>query len=275
MKLNIKDVVLNYNIIGEGEPIIILHGYSVDHTIMFGCMEKLFSEESRYKRIYVDLPGMGKSTSSDSIKTSDDMLDIILEFIMKVTKGENFLLVGESYGGYLSRGVVYKIREKVNGLFLICPAIIPDFNKRTVPEHVILAYDEKLMSKLNKEEAEEFSSMSVVQNEKIYLRFKEEIMSGIKLGNQDFLERLQREGYGFSFDVDKIPQKFDKPTLMLLGKQDSSVGYKDAWNILDNYPRATFAVLDMAGHNLQIEQEDIFNLLGKEWISRTYREKDY
>ena len=31
---------------------------------------------------------------------------------------------------------------------------------------------------------------------------------------------------------------------MLLGRQDSSVGYKDAWSILDNYPRGTFAVLD-------------------------------
>jgi pimeloyl-ACP methyl ester carboxylesterase len=44
--------------------------------------------------------------------------------------------------------------------------------------------------------------------------------------------------------------------------------YKDAWSILENFPRATFAVLDRAGHSLQIEQEEIFNSLINEWISR-------
>ena len=63
-------------------------------------------------------------------------------------------------------------------------------------------------------------------------------------------------------------EKFNKPTLILLGRQDSSVGYKDAWSILDNYPRATFAVLDKAGHNLQIEQVEVFNSLVNEWLVR-------
>lgn len=43
---------------------------------------------------------------------------------------------------------------------------------------------------------------------------------------------------------------------------------KDAWDILDNYPRATFCVLDRAGHNLQIEQEDLFMSLVREWLER-------
>lgn len=47
---------------------------------------------------------------------------------------------------------------------------------------------------------------------------------------------------------------FTKPALFLLGRQAASVGYKDTWKISDNYPRATFAVLDKAGHNLQLEQ---------------------
>lgn len=55
---------------------------------------------------------------------------------------------------------------------------------------------------------------------------------------------------------------------MLLGRQDSVVGYKDAWDILDNYPRVTFAVMDRAGHNLQLEQEELFFSLVKEWLIR-------
>ncbi len=40
-----------------------------------------------------------------------------------------------------------------------------------------------------------------------------------------------------------------------------------------NYPRATFAVLDTAGHNLQIEQPQVFNALASEWLDRLQLEK--
>jgi pimeloyl-ACP methyl ester carboxylesterase len=69
-------------------------------------------------------------------------------------------------------------------------------------------------------------------------------------------------------NVDAASPPFDKPTLILTGRQDSSVGYRDAWQILENYPRGTFAVLDRAGHNLQIEQETLFNALINEWLDR-------
>ncbi len=46
------------------------------------------------------------------------------------------------------------------------------------------------------------------------------------------------------------------------------MGYKDAWDILDNYPRGTLAVLDRAGHNLQLEQVELFNCLVNEWLDR-------
>jgi pimeloyl-ACP methyl ester carboxylesterase len=38
--------------------------------------------------------------------------------------------------------------------------------------------------------------------------------------------------------------------------------------LLENFPRATFAVLDRAGHNLQIEQQLLFNSLINEWLDR-------
>lgn len=88
------------------------------------------------------------------------------------------------------------------------------------------------------------------------------------VGMQHLMENIDANGYDFSFDVDNLEEKFNKPTLMLLGRQDSSVGYKDAWNILDKYPRVTFAVLDRAGHNLHIEQEELFNSLVNEWLER-------
>lgn len=90
-------------------------------------------------------------------------------------------------------------------------------------------------------------------------------MAGCKIADYDFLSKIQRN-YGFSTNINELV--FDKPTVFTLGRQDAVVGYKDAFSILDNYPRATFAVLDRAGHNLQIEQALLFESLMREWLER-------
>ncbi len=272
MNCKVQDILINYEIIGEGKPVIIIHGSHVDHRLMKGCMEPIFNNSNKYKRIYLDLPGMGKTKAPKWLKTSDMMLAIILEFIETVIPNTDFLLVGESYGGYLSRGIIYKLSNRVEGLLLLCPVIISDFKKRSTPNHVILKEDKKLLSQLDPVEAKGFNKIQVVQSKQIWQRYKNEILTGVKLADNKFLEGLQEEGYAFSFEVDKMKEAFNKPMLMVLGRQDSIVGYKDAWNILDNFPRGTFAVLDKAGHNLQIEQPDVFNSLVKEWLARVDEE---
>ena len=268
MECNIENISINYEVIGSGKPIIIIHGSHVDHRLMMGCMEPLFKNRGGYKRIYIDLPGMGKTKGEKWIINSDVMLNIVIDFIEKIIPNENFSLAGESYGGYLARGIVHKIKDRVDGLFLLCPSITMDFKKRNIPSHIILKRDDELLSQLEPSDAEGFSSIQVIQSEEVWARYRDEILSGLKLADNNFLFNLQQNGYAFSFDVDRSDEKFNKPTLILVGRQDSSVGYKDAWSILDNYPRATFAVLDKAGHNLQIEQAEVFNSLVNEWLER-------
>lgn len=274
MKCKVKNLSINYEIIGEGKPIIMIHGYYADNRVMVGCMEPIFSVRDGYKRIYIDLPGMGKSESAEWITNSDSMLDIVVDFIEKIIPNENFLIIGNSYGGYVSRGVIYKMQDRVDGIVLICPLLIPDYKKRNLPEHVVLVKDDMLLSKLTPEVAEDFSSCMVVQSERIYERYQSEIMAGVETANSEFLQSIMKNGYGFSFYVDKLDEKVNKPTLILLGKQDDCVGYKDAWDILDNFPRATLSILDGAGHNLQIEQEELFNSLINEWLERIEEDEE-
>jgi pimeloyl-ACP methyl ester carboxylesterase len=157
MECKIKNISLNYEIIGEGKPIVMLHGYYADHRLMTGCMEPIFADKREYKRIYLDLPGMGKSESAEWIRNSDDLLYIIVDFIEKILPKEKFLLVGQSYGGYLSRGIIYKMAGRVDGILLICPVIIPEYNNREVEQHAVLEKDMIFLSKLKREEVEAFN----------------------------------------------------------------------------------------------------------------------
>lgn len=45
-------------------------------------------------------------------------------------------------------------------------------------------------------------------------------------------------------------------------------GYREAYQIRDNYPRATFAILDRAGYALSYEQNGVFLALVGEWMDR-------
>ena len=54
----------------------------------------------------------------------------------------------------------------------------------------------------------------------------------------------------------------------MTGRQDSTVGYSRAWELLEQYPRATFAVLDGAGHALPHEQPELLRALVTEWLNR-------
>jgi pimeloyl-ACP methyl ester carboxylesterase len=267
MECKLKNITAHYEIFGEGRPIVMLHPWAADHRVMLSVFEPIFKHRAGWKRIYLDLPGMGKTPGQDWITHEDQVLEIILEFVDTVVGGERFVVVGLSYGGYLARGLVYHRARWLDGLLLAAPMIVADAAKRTLPPHVTLVRDEGLIAELESDEVEFFEKSVVVQSRAFVSWLRATTPPPEELPNEEFLSKL-RENYAFSFDVDALPEPFDKPTLIILGRQDSVVGYRDAWNIVENYPRATFAVLDRAGHFLGIEQADLFNVLVNEWLDR-------
>ncbi|MGC4377147.1 alpha/beta hydrolase [Fictibacillus sp. Mic-4] len=272
MECSLGDVTIHYKTRGTGRPILMIHGFTPDHRLMTGCMEPIFKEREGWKRIYIDLPGMGQTKGYPQIESSDDMLDVVLRFIDAVIPNESFLVAGESYGGYIARGIISERKEYIDGAAFICPLIIPENEKRTLPAHHVLYCDEDFLAKFSKEEKEEFTSISVVHDEYNWSRYRDEVASGCSIANEEFLAKIQKR-YGYSFPVDERISSFDKPSLFLFGRQDSIVGFKDGWSLLDKFPRATFAVLDRAGHNLQIEQSTMFTLFIHEWLDRVEESK--
>ena len=274
MFFNYYNEKVYYEEFGEGKPILIIHGLACNIELMKGCIEPIFKKVNGYKRIYIDLLGMGKSNKcSLEYASSDKILEMLLSFIKEKIDKE-FLLIGESYGGYLSRGILSKCYKNIEGLMLLCPMIIPDDTKRTLPEGNLKFHDKEFLEKMNKNRRELFLEYMIIANEKMYKRFEKEVISGIEQADNDFIKKL-RENYSFSFNVDEEIKmiNFSKPSLFITGRQDNAVGYYDLYNLVEDYPRATFAILDTAGHNLQIEQEEVFNSLFLNWLERVEKYK--
>ncbi|PEF12325.1 2-hydroxy-6-oxo-6-phenylhexa-2,4-dienoate hydrolase [Bacillus thuringiensis] len=266
MIYRIKDAEIYYEIVGEGKPVIIIHGCAPDHRLMMKCMESVFQKYEGYKRIYIDLTGMGKSNAPNWINSSDCIVEVLITFIEEIICTEKFLLVGESYGGYLAKGILTKMFERVSGLLLVCPVVVAEPEKRILPDKQVIVQDQEFLNTLTSADREEFCELAVIVNEYTYKRFKEEIKPGLDVANYEFIERLQKN---YSLTMDFQHEKYENPVLLLTGRQDISVGYQNIIEIIEEYPRATLAVLDMAGHNLQIEQPELFESLVGEWIRRT------
>ncbi|NJD57915.1 MAG: 2-hydroxy-6-oxo-6-phenylhexa-2,4-dienoate hydrolase [Anaerolineales bacterium] len=270
MDCELKDITVHYEMLGAGRPIIMLHGWSIDHRHMMSDLEPVFEHRDGWKRIYLDLPGHGRTPGKDWITNQDKMLDVVLDFIDNIISGQKFVVVGASAGAYLARGIVHHRMATLDGLLLMVPLIVADDAIRCVPPHVTLVADAALAVQLEPEEAEGLFQGAVVQSRKVVDYIRANFQSASEIGDLDFQAKIREypKNYAFSFEIDALPQPFPAPTLIVTGRQDSWVGYHDAWEILDNYPRGTFAVLDRAGHFLGVEQEDLFHALVCEWLDR-------
>ena len=142
------------------------------------------------------------------------------------------------------------------GLALLCPLLA---GIRDVPEHDVI------VSSGTHGDAE-FRDYFTVQTAETLDRYERYVEPGAALADQAALGRL-----GEQWDLTTGPQdqvRYRSPTLLVTGRQDSTVGYSRAWELLEQYPRATFAVLDRAGHALPHEQPDLLSALVTEWLDR-------
>jgi pimeloyl-ACP methyl ester carboxylesterase len=93
-------------------------------------------------------------------------------------------------------------------------------------------------------------------------------MPGYRASDADLLERLNKN-YVLPVEVRHTGAPFSQPSLIALGHQDATVGYERQLQLLPEFPRATLAVVDMAGHYLgRIERPKVFNSLVHDWIQR-------
>jgi pimeloyl-ACP methyl ester carboxylesterase len=266
MKFAFGDAEIYYETFGAGRPLVLLPGQPSNHLSLARFIEPVFAQRAGWQRIYLDLPGTGQSTGGEAVATPDKLLDAMLAFIDAVIPGQRFTLAGLSAGGYLARGVLQRRADLIDGLLLCVPLIKADEAQAQLPPRTTLVANPALLAQLPAGERPLVESMVVAQTPQVVAAARE-VFAEVGVADHAFLTRLEADG-GFTFDVDALPAPFEAPTLLLTGRQDNVCGYRDAWALLANYPRATFAVLDRAGHFATIEQEALCHPLIGEWLDR-------
>lgn len=263
MEATVSGVPVHYAEYGSGTPVLALHGAGVDHREIAGALEPILCTVPGYRRLYPDLPGMGRTPAPETITSNDDVLDILLGLIDSTIGDEPFLLLGQSYGGYLARAVADRRPEQVVGLALICPV---GAQTRNVPEHEVLVSSADLAGELSSELEASYRSYFIVQTAETLSRFQEFVAPAASLVDESSLTRI------FSHwelrDRPEPTKTYPHPVLILAGRQDATAGHTGPWELSEYYPRATFAALDRAGHALLHEQPALTQALVVEWLAR-------
>ena len=115
--VNVKGIQLYYKVIGEGEPVVILHGGpGLDHNHMLPLAELA----DRYKVVFYDQRTTGNSTgvpNADSITVNHFVQD--LEEIRKQLKLGKIHLLGHSWGAGLAMFYSIKYPDNLKTLILL------------------------------------------------------------------------------------------------------------------------------------------------------------
>lgn len=234
---------------------------------MAADIEPNFSPSSSWKRIYFDLPGHGTTVAPSWLQTQSQMIEIVVALIEQVVGQENFAVIGNSFGGYLGLALVRLMPKRLLGAALVVPDLPDETNLREVPEKITLRSDPSLFHDL--EPDEEWIPSGLVEHSGHALdQIRLTDMPAYRVADYEFLARFN-EHYLLPPELREASETFKQPSLIALGHQDSTVGFARQLCLMGEFPRATFAVVDFAGHYLgRIERPHVYNALIADWIER-------
>ncbi|MBC7592735.1 MAG: hypothetical protein H7288_02135 [Kineosporiaceae bacterium] len=87
MEMRAGEITFCYADHGAGRPVLMLRGAGVDHREAERCFDPVFGGVAGFRRIYPDLPGMGRAIAPEELRSAEDVLDALLDFAAEVTDG--------------------------------------------------------------------------------------------------------------------------------------------------------------------------------------------
>lgn len=244
--------ILHSNIIGEGQPIIILHGF-LGMSDNWKTLGTIFSQQG-FQVHLVDQRNHGRSFHANDF--SYELLVDDLKRYCDYYKINNIVLLGHSMGGKTAMMFAATYPECVSKL------VIADIAPRFYPKHhqsILEGLSALDFSKI-KSRGEADKTLSNFVNEPSIRQFllknlywKEKNQLALRINLEALIDNIDEIG-------EALPKfmKFDGESLFLRGDRSEYISLQDESLIKVQFPKAKIITIDNAGHWLHAENPNQF-----------------
>lgn len=233
MIVKINGYNINYEVEGEGIPVILLHGWLANLETM-KVLQKHLSKH--FKVFNVDIIGFGKSDLPKEPMSSNDYGDFLNDFI-KELKIENPILIGHSNGGRTIINYAGRNLGKIRKIILIDSAGLKPKRK---PKYYIRVYIFKLLKNIFK----------ILPKTEMLRDIRENVLG--KFGSSDYKnspEVLRKTmNIILNEDATNLLPNIKTSTLLIWGEKDTATPIQDGKTMERLIPDAGLVEIKNAGH---------------------------
>lgn len=246
MNIRINDLNINYSDEGEGEVILLLHGWGTNITLFEGIRNTC---SVKYRVIAPDLPGFGESDEPKEPWCVDDYADFVIEFCRQLGISSAVLL-GHSFGGR----IIIKLLSRDN-----CPLKV---------ERVILtgsAGIKPVQSEKAKKRAKAYQKGKAFLSTGIMKKLFPNALENYrrKHGSADYnaASPMMRQVLVKVVNEDLAPllPKIKQEVLLIWGENDDATPLSDGKRMEKEMPNAGLVVLPNSGHYAFLQQQYAFH----------------
>jgi len=249
---------LSYREIGEGKPLLILHGWGVDSSVFVPLMQKM----SAYRRcIALDFPGFGASEVPKTALTVPEVADIVSQFITHM-KLESCDLLAHSFGGRISLELLS--RDTDHSRF---DKILITGGAGMKPRRTWRFYYRKYLAKTLKAP---FALLPLALRER-GLEALRKTSLWKSLGSSDYqqLQGVMRETFvkTVNYYQEALLPKIAHSILLLWGEQDDATPIYQAERLEKGLKNAALVRIAQAGHYAFMDQASSFETIARAYFT--------
>ena len=250
MRYTRQGVTLEYDDIGNGLPLVLLHAFPLDRTLWRSQIAGL---QHVYRVIAPDLRGFGNSSDTDGEAVSMDQYAADVKALLDSLNVSQVVMGGLSMGGYVALAFYANYPDRVKGLLLANTRATADS-----PE----GKQTRLDNARKVSEAGPFFLFEAMAPNLLGATARLELQVGVR----GMMSRQHRSGImsalrGMAARPDRtsLLRFATVPALIITGSADALIPPSDSEVMHALIPDSTLVVLPEAGHLSNVDKADAFN----------------
>ena len=252
-QIHLNDIRVHVEDQGHGPPLVLVHGFPLDHTMWLGQIHGLADE---FRVIAPDLRGFGRSDVTDGLVTMEQFADDLAGMLDAMGIDQPVTLCGLSMGGYVGWQFWQRHADRLRALIQCDTRAVAD------PPDVAQARRENAERVL----VEGTGFLVEGMMDKLFApRSRTDLRDVVEATRRVMLESSPAGvvaallGMAARLDSTHILTELDLPTLVVCGRHDVISTVEEMRTIAAAMPRAQFVEIEDAGHMSPLEAPSPFN----------------